>query len=87
MRPIVLYGFLAGLFFALFASGALACINDREVANSEREFKSQYKSEFHEQPVIESPEPMKNQLVAFGATGLGTVLLIGSAVVTVRRPR
>ncbi len=86
MRQLLSGGFLSGVLVTFFAGGAVACINDREVSNSEREFKSHYKTNYQKQPVIESPEPLKNQLLAYGATGLGSVLLLGSLVVTLKKP-
>jgi hypothetical protein len=85
MRQLLSGGFLSGLLVILLASGAVACINDREVGNSEREFKSHYKTDYQEQPTIESPVPLKNQLLAYGATGMGSVLLLASVVVTLKR--
>jgi hypothetical protein len=85
MRQLLLGGFLSGLLLIVLGSGAAACINDREVGNSEREFKSHYKTNYQELPSIESPEPLKNQILAYGATGLGSVLLLGSALVTLKR--
>lgn len=86
MRQLLSGGFLSGVLVILLTGGAAACINDREVAISEREFKSQYKTDYQEQPSIESSEPLKNHLLAYGATGLGSVLLLGSVVVTLKRP-
>jgi hypothetical protein len=82
MRQFLLGGFLSGAFLMLLAAHGSACINDREVANSEREFKSHYQS----QPTIQSPQP-DNQLLAYGATGLGSFMLIGSVVVTLKKTR
>jgi len=86
MRQLLSGGFLSGMLMIILTGSAAACINDREVANSEREFKSHYKTNYQEQPSIESPEHLKNQLLAYGATGLGSVLLLGSVVVTLKRP-
>jgi len=86
MRQFLLGGFLSAVICALFAGGALACIWDREVVNSEREFKSHYKTNYQEEPAIQSPEPLKNQLLVHGATGLGSALLLGSVVITLKRP-
>ena len=81
MRQLLSGGFLSGVLVTFFAGGAVACINDREVSNSEREFKSHYKTNYQKQPVIESPEPLKNQLLAYGATGLNKrSLWLGRAV-------
>jgi len=86
MRQFLLGGFLSAVICALFAGGALACIWDREVVNLEREFKSHYKTDHSSEPVYQSPAPLKNQLLAYGATGLGSALLLGSVVVTLKRP-
>jgi hypothetical protein len=87
MRQFLWCGFLASTFLALYAGSSFACIWDREVTNSEREFKSHYNSDYQEPPAIESPEPLEDRLLAFGASGLGSALLIGSVVVTLKRPR
>jgi hypothetical protein len=86
MRQFLFGGFLSGVLLALAAGGAAACINDRELANSEREFKSHYNTNYQEGPAIESTESLKDNLMAFGATGLGSLLLIGSVVVTFKKP-
>ncbi|HEV2949651.1 MAG TPA: hypothetical protein VGX70_19905 [Gemmataceae bacterium] len=86
MRQILWGGFLTAAFVTLFAGGASACINDRELGNSEREFKSHYNTNYQETPNIESTDSMKDHLMAYGATGLGSVLLIGSVVVTFKKP-
>lgn len=86
MRQFLLGGFLSAVLLTLFAGSACACIWDREVAKGEREFKSHYQSDHQGQPSIQSPEPLRNQLLAYGPTGLGSVLLIGSVVVTLKRP-
>jgi hypothetical protein len=86
MRQILWGGFLSAALLTVFAGVSSACINDREVTNSEREFKSQYKSNYQQEPAIQSPEPLKNQLLAYWATGLGSALLLGSVVVTLKRP-
>jgi hypothetical protein len=84
MRHFLSSGFLSGILFVLFAGHASACIWDREVTNAEREFKSHYNPGYLEQPAIESTEPLKNHLLTYGAAG--SLLLIGSVVVTLKRP-
>jgi hypothetical protein len=86
MRQFLLGGFLSGIFLTLASGGAVACINDRELSNSEREFKSHYNTNYQEAPAVESTESLKDHLIAYGATGLGSMLLIGSIVVTFKKP-
>jgi hypothetical protein len=86
MRYPVFGGFVSCLLIGLATSAAPACINDREVGNSEREFKSNYQPDYPEQPTLQSPDSGRDQLMAFGATGLGSVLLIGATVITLKRP-
>jgi hypothetical protein len=86
MRQFLLGGFLSGVLLTLGAGGAAACLNDRELANSEREFKSHYNTNYQEPPATDSPESLKDQIMAYGATGLGSLLLMGSVVVTLKRP-
>ena len=80
---------LASLLLLSSVAPAPACINDRDVDKTEREFKSNYefKSDYREQPAIESPSPaqQRGQELAFG--GFGTVLLMGAAVITTRKLR
>ena len=62
-----------------------ACINDTELINHEREFKSQYQ----ESPGTDSLSPgapASNLLIPFAATGAGGVLLLGAACLVLRRP-
>ena len=76
MRRLLL-GMSALALLAAAAPPARACINDREVKRSEREFKSQY-----QQPAPtgqpSSEPPAEGQGVAF--VGWGSALLLGSVV-------
>jgi hypothetical protein len=86
MRRFLFCLLMSGLVVAVGSLSARACINDREVNNAEREFKSQYQ----EKPASESPasEPSSpstsDQLKEYGPLALGGVLLVG-AMVQVRR--
>jgi hypothetical protein len=63
-----------------FAAPVLACINDAELPNHEREFRSQYNEVVSQPPApppAASPGPSNQALI-----GVGTVLLIGTAVLT-----
>lgn len=74
---------IALVWFALLvlAPVASACINDREVYKTEREFRSQYNGE---EPVEQEPEGPSLDLTSIGLTSIGGVMLLG-AVVSVRR--
>ncbi len=69
------------------AAPVLACINDREVDKSEREFKSHY---LDQQPTP-SASPQSDEstnrgdLVIYGGMGTGTLLMIGAVVVGARK--
>ena len=77
MRRLILG--LSALALLAAALPARACINDREVKRSEREFKSQYlKPRPPEQP---SPEPSNVPLMAAGG---GLILLTAAAVIAGR---
>jgi hypothetical protein len=74
--------FFAALAACLFlASHAAACLNDREIENQERFFKSSY----IEKPAPEqSPSPSApagDPLMVYGGIGGGTLLLIGAFAV------
>ncbi len=81
-------GVLLSLVTAVAAAGPLqACLNDREVARAEREFKSQYTDQATPEPVSpgETPagQPWRNPV----ATGLGAAMLVGAAYLLFARPR
>jgi hypothetical protein len=75
MRRLILG--LSALALLAAALPARACINDREVKRSEREFKSQYQQPAG-QPSYEPPAEGRGESVAY--VGWGSVLLLGSAV-------
>lgn len=76
---------LAAVLALTAVPAAFACINDREIQTHEREFKSQYNIDAPmPQPTV-SPEPTDN--VPRFAAGGAALLLVGAAVVTLRRPR
>jgi hypothetical protein len=64
-----------------FTSAAQACINDREVGNAEREFKSNYNYKPGERP-LSSPEMSEpataSHLMVYGGMAMGTLLLVGA---------
>lgn len=76
MRRLLLT--LAVLF--LGAAAASACINDSELPSHEREFRSSYKNS----PAPEST-PSSSYAAPVAASG-GVLLLVGAAVVTMRKP-
>ena len=82
MRRFLLCSLVSGLVMVLSGLSACACINDREVNNSEREFKSQYQEKpASESPVSEpSPPAASDQLKEYGPLALGGVLLVGAMV-------
>jgi len=79
---------LASVFLLTAAAPARACINDRDVDKTEREFKSNYdfKSEYREVPA-ESPSLSGHGGQELALGGLGAVLLLGAAVITTRKLR
>jgi hypothetical protein len=83
-------------FFVCFLSSALlavvaalparACINDREVDNAEREFKSQYADPPADvTPTTPAPSPGET-LKFYGPLAMGGVFLVGAFVQFRRRP-
>jgi hypothetical protein len=87
MRRWLLNGCSSCLALALFAAAAPACLNDSEVNKAEREFKSQYqyKTRYQERTVPVSPSPETRPIGPIAATGIGTVLLCGAAVLCFRK--
>jgi hypothetical protein len=83
MRQLLLSA-LATIFFLMLAVlPARACLNDREIIQAEREFKSNYQ-EPKETP---TPTPEYQELVNrdwwlfWGTSGTGGFLMLGAAVV------
>jgi hypothetical protein len=80
---------LSALVATVGGPPARACINDREVNNSEQEFKYSYP----DQPAPETPSTDSLPLVSrdptrtFGALGVGGFLLVGAVIQTARKPR
>ncbi len=69
----------------VFTGAASACLNDREVEKTEREFKSSY-MEKPAPTAPTSPEPAPvNQLLTYGGSSAGAVLLLGGFVLALRR--
>jgi hypothetical protein len=86
MRRFLLCSLVSGLLVALNSLSAYACINDREVNNAEREFKSQYQEKPASESTTPAPSPASttNQLKEYGPLALGGVLFAG-AMMQVRR--
>ena len=77
------------VFLLLFAVSPVvrACINDREVSQSEREFKSSYEVQPNTgpySPTEDEPALIGDWVKAIGATSLGSLLLVGAVTVTIR---
>lgn len=74
--------FLVALLAGLIGiSPAWACINDSSTYQKEREFKSQY----NEQENVSPAHEQGVDIVAWGATGTGLVLLIGAVAICLPR--
>lgn len=86
MRRVLLCSLLSGLMIVLSSQCAHACINDREVNNAEREFKSQYQESPASDPSVpvSSPPSASDSLKEYGPLALGGALFVG-AMVQVRR--
>jgi len=82
---------LLPLIASVMLSGtAQACINDREVGNAEREFKSNYnyKPGPSSSPSPDASEPAATgRLMVYGGVSMGTLLLIGASVLCLMKPR
>jgi hypothetical protein len=84
MRRLILK-FTALLLLAAIATPVLACINDREVNRSEREFKSQYMTPTPtNQP---STQPSQDSWTPFAFLTGGAVLLVGATITTIKQVR
>jgi len=77
MRRCV-FAVLAGILFLSFAANASACLNDREIDNQERFFKSNYIEKPAPEPAPSPTAPAGEQLLVYGGIGGGTALLIGA---------
>jgi hypothetical protein len=84
MRRFLLCSLLSGLVIAWSSLSVRACINDREVNNAEREFKSQYQEKPSSEPPVPSPPSASDSFKEYGPLALGGALLVG-AMVQVRR--
>jgi hypothetical protein len=81
---------LAALGLFLGGGRASACLNDRESARAEKEFKSSYVERPSTPPIAPTESPSVGQPWLYPVlTALGGVLLAGAVVVSVwpRRPR
>jgi hypothetical protein len=76
----------AGLLVLASAAPALACINDREVNKSEREFKSTYNGDTPRgEPVPGYTPPAEDKGERIALLGGGSVLLLGACAVCLRK--
>ena len=87
MRTFLLKLVVPALFLAAQAQPALACINDRESLQSEKEFKSSYIEKETPPPQYEPPPSNSDQLLTYGGSGLGLALLVGACVMGLVRTR
>jgi hypothetical protein len=82
---------LVSLLVAAVCGGATqACINDREVGTTEREFKSQYNHKPAEPsaPAPETSDPANgSRLLVYGGMAAGALMLLGAGVLCVTKPR
>jgi hypothetical protein len=87
MRRMFLCTWVGGLLLAM-ASPARACINDREVAVGEREFKSSYLKPNANSASGEPTytDPTASEPLAKSSIGVGVVLMVGAIFVTLRKP-
>jgi hypothetical protein len=88
MRPIFAFLLICCCIAFVFATPASACINDREVGKAEREFKSSYMGNTpngQTVPAESSPGEDSTKPIAF--LSIGSVLLVGAFVVTLKRPK
>jgi len=79
MRRIFL-GLLTLSLVAIHVSTATACLNDREVNNAEKEFKSRYIDQSPPQYQPQPQQDIKDQLMTYGGIGAGSALLLGAFV-------
>jgi hypothetical protein len=77
---------LTCLVLVFGAAPATACINDVELPNHEREFRSQYRSGPADPQPVASPEPTGRPSARL-LMGTGAVLLAAAAAVVVVRNR
>ena len=86
MRRTLLWGWAVTAALLACATAAPACLNDSEVKNAEREFKSQYQfqTQYRERPAPESPAADES-IGPVAATGLGSLLLLAAAALCFRK--
>ena len=79
--------FLCLLCTAFVTSAARACINDREIDNAEREFKSSYETspDYDTPPAPDSVTSADGRVTRNVALGLGGALFLGAGALTFKR--
>jgi hypothetical protein len=85
MRCFLFGPLTAAVLLAVFALPARACINDREVNNAEREFKSHYADPPAAEVVPPAPST-GDEIKFYGPLALGGLMLVGAFVQTLRQP-
>ena len=82
---------LSSLLLSVALSGsARACINDREVGNAEREFKSSYnyKTAPSPSPIPDTSETSTaGRLIVYGGMSTGILLLLGAGLLCLTKTR
>ncbi len=66
---------------------AAACLNDRESIRAEKEFKSSYQENQTPAPTYQPNSTPSIQLLTYGGSGLGAILLVGACALCVGRSR
>jgi len=80
-----MYRLLVCLVLAATVSPAAACINDSELPNHEREFRSQYRGSPAPPPAAASPEPAGRPSARLLVVGGGVLLTAAFALTFVGR--
>jgi hypothetical protein len=90
MRRLLAPPLLALALVTLHLSPATACINDRETARTESEFKSRYDGKSSTTGSSANPSNPRPRLIPIAATGVGVILLVGTVglvTLNIRRGR
>jgi hypothetical protein len=86
MRRSLLCLLTSAVLLAITALPTRACLNDREVDNAEREFKSHYADPAEGQSPRLPPPSATDQLKYYGPLAMGGLLLVGAFAQVRRRP-